>query len=108
MRYLFGPGCISGVHQQRHRTDADHPHAGHAAGNTKGPHHLRLLDAQRDERCKLEHQAGAIQDQIDGDEPLVGESERQCPAEAAQQNGYRRASAEGIMRSSAITTGSRV
>jgi hypothetical protein len=45
MRYLFGPGCISGVHEQSHRTDANHPHDGHAAGNTEGPHHLRLLDA---------------------------------------------------------------
>ena len=83
MRYLFGPGCISGVDEQGHRTDAHHPHADHAARNTKGPHHLRLLDAQCDERCKLDHQAGAIQDQIDRDEPLVGESERRRPAEAA-------------------------
>ena len=52
----------------------------------KGRCQLGLADAQHDERDKLQQQARAVENQVDGDEALEGQLERQRPGKSAEQN----------------------
>ena len=47
----------------------------------EGPRQLRLAHAENDQGHKLQQQARAIENQVDGDEALEGQLERQRPGQ---------------------------
>ena len=77
---FFVAGGVERVADERGGTDAEEAGKGKIAG-FEGPLEVGLADAQNNEGDEFQQQAGAVKDEVDGDEALEGKLEGERPGE---------------------------
>ena len=76
---------VERITDQHRRTHAQQAGKGQVAGFEGAPK-IGLADAQHDESYELQQQDRTVENQVDGDEALEGELERQRPCESEQND----------------------
>ena len=66
-------------------TDGEQAGEGEVAG-AEGARELRLANTESDEGDELEDEAGAVENEVNGDEPLEGQIESERPAQPAKEH----------------------
>src|SRR5258708_5724034 len=78
---LFVARAVELVGNERSRPYAQSAGEGQVAG-AKGSMQLRFAYAEHDQCDKFKEQAGAVEGQVNGDQPFKGKLERQCPGKS--------------------------
>ena len=84
--HAFGAGVEECEGQQKHGAAADEDERELIAGDAEGALQVGLGAAEDDEGEELEDERRAPEEEVDGDEALEGERERERPGEAAEEH----------------------
>src|SRR5205085_2597277 len=80
-------GSVQRIREQAAGTEREEDRERYAAGDLEGPFEVRLLEPQRDERAELEHDARAVEEDVELEEPLEVEEEAERVDDRARDHG---------------------